>query len=78
MKRRAPASLLARGGGLHGWRFVGFDPAIEHPESVVPSNDEAGLIADAARTNVAVNNTAGGEGGEMASAPAFAGAAVRS
>lgn len=71
--REAPRAglLLVSGGRLQGWRFVGFDPAIEHPESFVPSDDEAGLIADAVRTNAAVNNV-GGEGREMTSAPAFA------
>ena len=71
--REAPRAglLLVSSGRLHGWRFVGFDPAIEHPESFLLSDDEAGLIADAVRTNAAVNNV-GGEGREMTSAPAFA------
>jgi hypothetical protein len=71
--REAPRAglLLVSGGRLHGWRFVGFDPAIEHPELFVVPDDEAGVIADAVRTNAAVNNV-GGEGGEMTSAPAFA------
>jgi hypothetical protein len=71
--REAPRAglLLVSGGRLHGWRFVGFDPAIEHPELFVLPDDEAGVIADAVRTNAAVNNV-GGEGGETTSAPAFA------
>jgi hypothetical protein len=71
--REAPRAglFLVSGGRLHGWRFVGFDPAIERPESLVLPEDEAGLIADAVRTNVAVNNV-GGEGRDMSSAPAFA------
>jgi hypothetical protein len=71
--REAPRAglFLVSGGRVHGWRFVGFDPAIERPESFVIPDDEAGLIADAVRTNAAMNN-AGGEGSETSSAPAFA------
>ena len=71
--REAPRAglFLVSGGRVHGWRFVGFDPAIERPESFVVPDDDAGLIADAVRTNAAVNNV-GGEGSEMSSAPAFA------
>jgi hypothetical protein len=62
--------LLVRGERVHGWRFVGFDPAID-AQSFVLSLDDTGLMAVAVRTKAAVNNVSG-EGGEIASAPAFA------
>jgi hypothetical protein len=60
--------LLVRGGHVQGWRFVGFDPAIEPAQSLTVSLDAGGLIAEAVRTNAAVNNV----GGEVESAPVFA------
>jgi hypothetical protein len=60
-----------RAGHAQGWRFVGFDPAIEPAQSLTTPLDAGGLIAEAVRTNAAVNNV-GGEGDEIVSAPAFA------
>ena len=60
--------FLMRGRYAQGWRFVGFDPAIEPAQSLTLSLDAGGMIAEAVRTNAAVKNV----GGEVESAPAFA------
>ena len=62
------AVLLVRGGTLRGWRWIGFGEALdERHDFPVPSAD-AGVIAEAARTGVAVS----ADSAAPRSAPAFA------
>ena len=59
---------LVRGGGFRSWRVIGFGDAFDHEQggqSAELSFDEAGVIAEAARTNDAAS-------GDGPSAPAFA------
>jgi hypothetical protein len=59
--------LLVRGGRLHGWRFVGFDPALDKGSSLDLSFEDAGIAAEAVRTNAGVTGD-----GEHAGGPSFA------
>jgi hypothetical protein len=59
--------LLVRGGRLHGWRFVGFDPALDKGSSLDLAFEDAGIAAEAVRTNAGVTGD-----GERASGPSFA------
>jgi hypothetical protein len=59
--REAPRAgvLLVRGGRFRGWRFIGFGPALDDShsgQSLELSSDEAGVVAEAVRTNAPVNN----------------------
>jgi hypothetical protein len=43
--------VLIRGGCAYGWRSVGFDPPLDKAEPLDLSLNQAGIIADAARTS---------------------------
>lgn len=58
--------FLVQGATLRGWRFIGFDASFDAAASVQLPVAEAGVIADAVRSGVAVSSDGG------ATAPAFA------
>ena len=58
------AIVVIRGARFHGWRLVGFDPAVGAADRLEFGVDEAGVIADAAR--------AGGASTRRSPAPHFA------
>ena len=60
--------LLVRGGELRAWRFIGFDAALGDGGTFALPPEEAGIIAEAARTGEAVFS----DGGHGATAPSFA------
>jgi hypothetical protein len=63
------AVLIVRGQRYRGWRFLGFDPPIERPESVDLAPGEARLIADAVRDNAPVSGDAARAAGALPFAP---------
>jgi hypothetical protein len=48
------AVLLVRGGRLRGWRFIGFDSSLESGETIELPLEDAGVIAEAVKTNAVV------------------------
>jgi hypothetical protein len=60
--------LLARGGELRGWRFIGFGPAFETASAVVVPPEGSGIIAEAIRTGDAISSDTSGP----LAAPVFA------
>jgi hypothetical protein len=49
------AVLIVRSGQLRGWRFIGFDGALAEGHDVDVPTAKAGVIADAARSGLAVS-----------------------
>jgi hypothetical protein len=60
--------LVAHGGELRGWRFIGFGPAFEVASTIVVGREESGIIAEAIRTGDAISSDTSGP----LAAPAFA------
>jgi hypothetical protein len=60
--------LLARGGELRGWRFIGFGPSFEAAATIVIPHEESGIIAEAIRTGDAISSDTSG----ALAAPVFA------
>lgn len=58
--------VLAAGGRFRGWRFIGFNGAIDEPNRIDFADDEAGVIAEAARSGIVATADA------ATSAPPFA------
>ena len=65
---RRAAVLLVRGGQLRGWRFIGFGQPLDEQNDVDVPVADAGVIAEAARTGVAVS----ADSAAADTAPAFA------
>jgi hypothetical protein len=62
------AVLLVRGDRLRGWRFIGFDAAVDAGEAVELTAEDAGMAWDAVKTNAVVE----ADRAQPIRAPAFA------